>query len=423
MLRSVAVGLPGAVAGSPRAAPRYPASDPAAVESRAGCEHLRRRSLAGLTSLLLIATAAAADPGVTPEKILFGQSAALQGPAAALGIGMREGILAAFNEVNKRGGVNGRSLQLLSINDGYEPDAAIENTRKLIDVDNVFALIGAVGTPTSAAAQPIATAADVPFIGAFTGAGFLRDARLHKVINVRASYDQETEAWIRYLVDKRGLQRVAILYQDDSFGRAGLSGVIRALDRRGMKLVAEGTYMRNTTAVKTAFLAIRKGQPEAVVLVGAYKPCADFIRLARRHGLNALFVNISFVGSTALAKELGDDGKDVIISQVVPLPDDRSLPVVSRYRAALLAAFQHSVPDFVSLEGYLAGLLTIEALRKVGPDVTREKFLAAIYDSGTFDLGGLALTFGPGDNQGLDEVFFTKIGSGGAFLSVPDPER
>jgi len=386
-------------------------------------ERLGRRSLAGLTSLLLTATAAAADPGVTADKILFGQSAALQGPAAALGTGMREGILAAFSEVNKAGGVHGRSLQLLSINDGYEPDAAIENTRKLIDVDNVFALIGAVGTTTSAAAQPIATAADVPFIGAFTGAGFLRDARLRNVINVRASYDQETEAWIRYLVDKRGLQRVAIVYQDDSFGRAGLSGVIQALDRRSMKLVAEGTYMRNTTAVKTAFLAIRKGQPDAVVLVGAYKPCADFIRLAHRHGLNALFVNISFVGSTALAKELGDEGKDVIISQVVPLPDDRSIPVVSRYRAALLATFQHAVPDFVSLEGYLAGLLTIEALKKAGPEVTREKFLAAIYDTETYDFGGLKLTFGPGDNQGLDDVFLTKIGAGGAFLPVRDPDR
>jgi ABC-type branched-subunit amino acid transport system substrate-binding protein len=421
VLHLAAVGLSGAAARSHHAALQHLAPDRRTVQSRSVFDLLGRQSLTGLAGLLL--TAAAADPGITADRILFGQSAALQGPAAALGIGMREGILAAFSEVNKAGGVNGRSLQLLSINDGYEPDAAIENTRKLIDADHVFALIGEVGTTTSAAAQPIATAGGVPFIAPFTGASFLRDARLRNVINVRASYGQETEAWIRYLVDKRGLRRVAILYQDDSFGRAGLSGVIQALDRRSMKLVAEGTYMRNTTAVKTAFLAIRKSQPDAVVLVGAYKPCADFIRLARRHGLNALFVNISFVGSTALAKELGDDGKDVIVSQVVPLPDDRSIPVVSRYRAALLAAFQHAVPDFVSLEGYVAGLLTIEALKKVGPEVTREKFLAAVYDTGTFDLGGLKLTFGPGDNQGLDDVFLTKIRPGGAFLSVRDTDR
>ncbi len=363
---------------------------------------------------------ALAEPGVSDDKILFGQSAAFQGPASALGVGVREGILAAFNEANDLGGVHGRELELVSYDDGYEPTRAIGNTRRLIDDDQVFALIGEVGTPTSRAVQPIATAADVPFIGPFTGAGFLRDTRLGNVINIRASYDQETEAWIRYLVDDLGLSRVAILYQDDSFGRVGLAGVIKALDRRGMALVAEGTYMRNTTAVKTAFLAIRRSRPEAVVMVGAYKPCATFIKLARRFDLEARFVTISFVGSDALAKELGADGEGVIVSQVVPLPDDRSMPIVRQYREAILASNPDTRPGFVSLEGYLIGRLVVEALQVAGPEITRRTLIATIYDIGEFDLGGLAMVFGSSDNQGLDQVFLTVIGPEGRFQRLDE---
>lgn len=380
------------------------------------------RSVTTLALALCVAGAASgrvsAEEGVSDNKILFGQSAAFQGPASALGVGVREGILAAFNEVNRSGGVHGRRLELVSYDDGYEPRKAIDNTRRLIEDDHVFALIGEVGTSTSQAVQPIASAAGVAFIGPFTGAGFLRDARLRNVINVRASYEQETEAWIRYLVDDLGLRRVAILYQDDSFGRAGLAGVIKALDRRGISIVAEGTYMRNTTAVKSAFLAIRRSRPDAVAMVGAYKPCAEFIKLARQFDLDARFVNISFVGSRALAKELGDDGKGVIVSQVVPLPDDRAIPIVRRYRDALLAFNPDAQPGFVSLEGYLIGRFVVEALRKTGPELTREKFLTTIYDVGEFDLDGLVLVYGSGDNQGMDQVFMTVIGSGGRFGKV-----
>ena len=364
-----------------------------------------------------------AEPGVSDDRILFGQSAAFQGPASALGVGVREGILAAFAEANKAGGVHGRRLELVSYDDGYEPTNAIVNTRRLIEDDHVFALIGEVGTPTSRAVQPIATAARVPFIGPFTGAGFLRDPQLHNVINIRASYEQETEAWIRYLVDDLGLGRVAILYQDDSFGRVGLAGVVKALDRRGMALIAEGTYMRNATAVKTAFLDIRRSQPDAVVMVGAYKPCAKFIKLARQFNLDARFVNISFVGSDALAKELGADGEGVIVSQVVPLPDQREIPIIARYREAVLALNPDTRPGFVSLEGYLIGRLVVEALGLAGPDITRDKLLTTIYEVGKFDLDGLTLVFGPNDNQGLDRVFMTVIGPQGRFHRVGDPHE
>ena len=225
---------------------------------------------ATLAYQLALPSEAVGDIGVSNKRIVFGQSAAFKGPAAALGLGMRDGILAAFHEANETGGIDGRKLELIAYNDGYEPETAIGNTNHLIEEDKVFALIGEVGTPTSKAVQPIATDHNVPFLGPFTGANFLRHPSLHNVVNVRASYDQETEAWIEYLVESLGHSRIAILYQDDSFGRAGLAGVGKALEKRGMQLVAEGTYKRNTTAVKRALLAIRKGRPDAVVRVWSF---------------------------------------------------------------------------------------------------------------------------------------------------------
>jgi branched-chain amino acid transport system substrate-binding protein len=361
---------------------------------------------------------ARADPGVFDDRIVFGQSAAFKGPAAVLGLGMREGILAAFNEANAAGGVHGRKLELVSYNDGYEPEKAIANTERLIGDDKVFALIGEVGTPTSKAVQPITTEQSVPFLGPFTGAAFLRDPSLRNVINVRASYNQETEAWIERLTGDLGLSRIAILYQDDSFGRAGLKGVTKALKKRGLKPVAEGTYMRGTTAVKRALLAIRKGNPQAVVMVGAYKPCAEFIKVAHTIELDTIFVNISFVGSKALAEELGQDGKGVVVTQVVPLPDDVDIPIVARYQRAMKATNPDAKFGFVSLEGYIVGRLTVEALNRLGNPVTRAGLLSTITDVGVFDLEGVTLSYGPDDNQGMDRVFLTVIQQDGSFKAV-----
>ena len=378
-----------------------------------------RAVLAALGVLFVAATSArAGDPGVFADKILFGQVAALTGPASALGLGMQEGIEAAFTEINARGGVNGRRLELVAIDDGYEPDRTIEGTKKLIEQDRVFALVGAVGTPTAAAAQPIATADDVPFIGPFTGAGFLRKPELKNVINVRGSYGEETEAWIAHLTDDLGYKRIAIFYQDDSFGRAGLDGVKAAMAKRGIELIAEGTYQRNTTAVKTALLEIAKAKPEAVVMVGAYKPCAEFIKLAKLVKLQAKFVNISFVGSDSLAKELGADGAGVIVTQVVPLPQDTSVQLVAQYQKALKAAIPTAEPGFVSLEGYMVGRLIVSALGTIKGELTRQALIDAIYRTGSFDLGGVTLTYGPGRNQGMDKVFFTVIQPDGSFRAV-----
>jgi len=371
-----------------------------------------------LTSVFLVSASAQAEDGVTAGEIVFGQAAALDGPAAALGLGMQVGMNAAFVEANKKGGVHGRQLKLISVDDGYEPEKAIAATKKLIEQDKVFAILGPVGTPTSAATQPIATAANVPFVGAFTGAGFLRDPKLGNVINVRASYDAETEAWVHHLTEDLKIKKIAIFYQDDAYGRAGLSGFKKAMDKRKLEIVAEGTYERNTVAVKTALLNIKRSEPEAVVMVGAYKPCAEFIKLAKKISFDPVFVNISFVGSDALAKELGAEGKGVVISQVVPFPGDTSIKVIADYHAALKAADPKAEPGFVSLEGYLVGRLAVAALEKAGANVDRASFLKAIKDTGTFDFGGLSMKFGADDNQGLDKVFMTIIGEDGKFKPV-----
>lgn len=371
-------------------------------------------------SMLLAATrtASAAEVGVTADSILFGQAAALEGPSSALGQSMRQGILAAFAEVNAKGGVQGRKLNLISRDDGYDPDRSVVQTIKLIEKDRVFALIGAVGTPTSKATEPIAAANNVPFIGPFSGADFLRSPDLHNVVNIRASYSDEAEAWIKHLTEDLHLNQIAIFYQDDSFGRDGLAGVKAALDRRGLELVAEGTFERNTRAVGAALKTIKRAEPEAVVMVGTYGPCAEFIKLAHKSGFRPTFVNISFVGANALARELGPDGDGVIVSQVVPFPWDTSLKVVVDYQKAQNALDPELTPDFVSFEGYLSGRLAAAALQRIGPDPTRADMLRVINEVGRFDISGSIITAGAKAREAPSKVFLTVIKADGTFKAV-----
>jgi branched-chain amino acid transport system substrate-binding protein len=361
--------------------------------------------------------AAIAEDGVSDGKIVFGQVAALTGPAQDLGQGMRQGILAAFDDANRSGGISGRKLELISRDDGYEPEKTVAATKAILEDGKVFGLIGAVGTPTAKAGQPLATDAKVPFIGPFTGAEFLRNPYNRYVVNVRASYFEETEAWIEHLTKDLGITKIAILYQDDAFGLAGLEGVQRAMAKRNMTLVASGTFKRNTTAVKTALLDIMRAEPEAVVTVAPYQPVAEFIKLARFVKMNAVFVAISFVGSDSLAKELGSDGAGVIVSQVVPSPWDESLPIVASYQHAIVADDANAKLGFVSLEGYLVGRLVVDGLKRIKGEPTREGLLDAI-NQAPFDMGGITLSYGPNKNQGSDQVFFTILQSDGTFKPV-----
>ena len=357
-------------------------------------------------------------PGISDDRILFGQSAALTGPAKELGRNMRLGIRAAFEEANKAGGVHGRILDLLSLDDAYEPEDAIVMTRHLIEQEEVFALIGAVGTPTSRSATPIARDSGVPYIAPFTGAAFLRDAEWDNIINLRASYNQETEEMVARLTNDLGITRISVMYQNDSFGRAGFRGVLAALERRDMELTSIGIYPRNTNAVKTGLLDLGQGDPEAVIMIGAYEPVARLILWAHRIGMDAVFMTVSFVGSNALAQALGADGAGVLVTQVVPFPEDDSLPVVASYLDALADHDPAAEPGFVSLEGYLAGRMVIAALEQCGSDVERSCLLGQLVDRGVLSIDGFDLQFGEGDNQGSDQVFLTVIGSDGEYHPV-----
>ncbi len=377
-----------------------------------------RYSCAVLLLVLLIAEIRAEESGISDQRILFGQSAAFSGPAQELGKNMRIGIEAAFQEANTRGGVHGRQLILLSLDDAYEPEAAIANTQRLIEQERVFALIGAVGTPTSRSATPIAERAGVPYIAPFTGAAFLREARWKSVINLRASYNQETEAMVARLTTDLGIKRIAVMYQDDSFGRAGYRGVRQALERRSMEPVAIGVYPRNTTAVKTGLLNLHSANPDAVILIGAYQPVATLIAWARHTELDPVFMTISFVGSNALAKELGRAGAGVFVTQVVPFPTDEIPRVGIAYRRALATHAPEATPGFVSYEGYLAGRLAITALERCGREVDRAGFLKSLRSTDTIDLDGFELLYGENDNQGSDAVFLTVIGTDGSYRSI-----
>ena len=369
----------------------------------------------------LIATpdsAQAQQEGVSENRILFGQSAAFSGPTGQLGAEFRAGVLAAFGEANDAGGVHGRTLELLSIDDSYEPEAAIVNTRRLIEEERVFALIGAVGTPTSRAAAPIAAEAGVPYIAPYTGAGFLRDKEWKNVVNLRASYSQETAEIVERLIGDLNIRRIAVLYQDDSYGLAGLSGVQGALNERGLAVAGVSTYARNTTAVKTAVLDLRVSQPGAVILVGAYKPVAAAITWARHIGLNPVFVTISFSGGNALAAELNEYGQgDVYVTQVVPFPTSQ-MRIARSYRRAMTAHARNVSPGFVSFEGYLAGRVAIVGLERSGEALDRIRFLDGLLRGEQIDLGGFRLRFGEGDNQGSNQIFLTVIGEDGRYRAI-----
>ncbi len=363
------------------------------------------RTIATLAALCL-AAGPVLGQGVTDNQIVLGQSAALTGPAQALGKDMQLGASLYFGHVNARGGVNGRQIVLKTLDDGYEPPRAAANTKQLIERENVFALFGYVGTPTAQASLPIFTQAKVPFVGAFTGAELLRNPFNRYIFNVRASYWDETEAIVQHLT-AMSIDRIAVFYQNDAYGQAGLTGVERALKKRKLELAAKGTVERNTVDVAKAVEGIRKADPQAVVMISAYKSCAAFIKEMKRKGANPTFWNVSFVGSKALAAELDREGRGVQISQVVPFPWDNSIPVVKEYRGLLAQA--KAEPGFGTLEGYIAAKVMVEGLRRAGRNLTRDSFIKAMETLDPYDVGGFKVAYSHTNHNGSHFVDLTII--------------
>jgi branched-chain amino acid transport system substrate-binding protein len=368
-----------------------------------------------IAALFMLSTLVArAETGVTEREIVVGQFAAFSGAAAQLGERMRLGIEAHFKTVNAAGGVNGRQLKLVTRDDGYEPEKAKAAVTALIEQDKVFALVGSVGTPTGLASVPVLTQAGVPLVGMFTGAQALREPFNRHVFHVRASYFDETERIVQHLTTL-GMKKIAVFYQDDAYGKAGLLGVERALAKRQLKPVAIATVERNTTDVAKAMSVILPVAPEAIVQISAYKSCAAFITQSRAKGYGGQFFNVSFVGSKALADELGDAGNGVVISQVVPFPYVASSPIVREYQQQMTAAGEKEF-DFSSLEGFLTARVFVEGLRRAGRNPTRESLITGLETMREYNMGGFMINYGPNNHMGSSYTDLTIVGRGGKFI-------
>ena len=371
--------------------------------------------LIGLLALLASAlNVYAAENGVTEGEIRIGQFAAQTGPAAELGKRMQLGILAQFNAVNAAGGIGGRKLKLVSQDDGYEPEKAVVAVKALIEEDKVFALIGSVGTPTTLAALPAINAAGIPLIGPFTGAQSLREPFNRNLFHVRASYFDETERIVQHL-STVGIKKIAVFYQNDSYGKAGLEGVMRALTKRDLKPAAAVTVERNSVDVDAALAEILKVAPEAVIQISAYKSCAALIKQAKAKSYGGQFFNVSFVGSKALAEELGDTGAGITISQVVPFPYTPSSVIVREYQQRMTDAGNKEF-DYSSMEGFLAAKVFTEGLRKAGKNLTRESFVTALESLRDYNLGGFTVNYSGKSHEGSRYTDLTIIGRGGKFV-------
>lgn len=363
-------------------------------------------------------------PEAVAEEIRLGMSTALSGPTAELGLEMQRGVLAGLERANRRGGVQGRALRLITLDDGYEPIRTAPNMRRLIEQEQVLAVIGNVGTPTAIAAIPLAREHRTLLFAPFSGAGVLRrDPPERYVINVRASYAEEIAAMVDALIGVGGLrpEEIAFFTQRDGYGDAGYVGGFAALKRHGLKdegAVLHVRYPRNTLAVENALadLLLAEPPPLAIILVGAYAPCAKFIRLARDVGLKALFLNVSFVGSSALARELGPNPAEVLVTQVVPDPLDTRLPLVRDYLADLRALAPKATPSFISLEGYLSARILLAALERLDGRPERESLVSALEALDSFDLGlGAPLRLTPDEHQASHGVWPTRL-QGGRFV-------
>lgn len=323
-------------------------------------------------------------------KIVLGQSCPLTGAAAQLGIQFNAGANVFFDLLNAKGGVAGRSVELVSLDDSYEPARCAENTAKFIGQD-VFALFGYIGTPTSLAALPLSNKAKIPFIAPFTGAMSLREPMNRLAFHLRASYDDETATIVNQL-NTLGLKNIAVFYQNDAYGKAGLDGATKALAKLGSKPVALATVERNSIDVSAAVKALVPARPDAIIQVSAYKSCAAFIREARKAGFGGQFFNVSFVGTKALSDELGKEGAGVVVTQVVPSPYHPASPIVREFQSAVAAHGKNVNINYSSFEGYLAAKMFADGLGRAGTRISRESLISGLQAIGRTDYGGFQIS-------------------------------
>lgn len=359
-----------------------------------------------------------AEPGVSDTSITLGMSAPFSGPNSAYGEDMRQTIQAYFEQINKSGGIHGRKLQLVALDDGYETERTVANTRSLINEKNAFALLSFYGSsPTTEAMNSVFGPAKVPLVGTISGAGTLREPiaanpNSRYMFHVRASYADETDLLVNQMVSL-GLRNIAVFYQNDGFGKAGLDGVTAALKKHDLAPSAVGTVERNSLDVSGAVQSIAKANPQAVVMVTLYKPTAAFVRAMKRAGQNPMLMTLSPVGTEQLIQELGAEARGIGISQVVPYPWNNVTPVVRDYQKVAAKPGSYS---YYGLEGYLMARTMVEGLRRTGRDLTREKLITSLEGLNNADLGGYRMNYSPSIRYGSRFVELTVIGPGGKVL-------
>lgn len=379
---------------------------------------LIRKSLTTVSLLALAGLAVAGDPGVTDATITLGMSSPFSGPNGAYGQDMKQTISAYFDQVNKAGGVNGRRLELIALDDGYETERTLANTKTLINDKKVFALLAYYGSsPTTEAMNTVFGPAHVPLVGTISGASSIRlapaaNANNRYMFNVRASYADETEAIVNQLVSL-GLKNIAVFYQNDGFGKSGLEGVTAALKKRDLAPSAVGTVERNSLDVGKAVEAIGKVSPQAVIMVTLYKPTAVFVKAMKKAGQNPMLMTLSPAGAEQLAQELGNDARGIGISQVMPYPWNDTVGVVRDYQRLLGKQGNFS---YYGVEGYMMARVMVDALRRAGKDLTREKLVGTLESMNNQDFGGYRLSYAPDSHNGSRFVELTVIGAGGKIL-------
>ena len=362
------------------------------------------------STIALLANRASAQ-GVTPDAIVLGQSASLSGPSEELGREMKAGADAYFNAINEGGGVNGRKIKLISLDDAGVPERTKANTLKLLNEDNVFALFGYTGTYAINPILPIVEKNKVPFFAPASGDAATRTPLSRYVYNVRASYSEETEKIVEQLI-RRGLSKIAVFYQNDAYGRAGLAGLENALRARKSNILIFGSADRNSTNVASSAQTIAKSGAQAVIISTGANTAIAFIKEMKKLGSNAQFCLLSSAGAMTVAGQLGDDGRGVEISQVVPLPFSDSEPLGREYLKRIGGPTKAS---FASFEGYIAASILVEGLKKAGKALTRESFLSAMDKLGTVDLRGFRAKFSADNHNGSSLVELTVLGAGGTF--------
>ncbi|MFL6695390.1 MAG: ABC transporter substrate-binding protein, partial [Ramlibacter sp.] len=341
------------------------------------------------------------------DRIVLGQSAPFTGPSAQLGIQFHAGARLYFEQVNAQGGIQQRRIELVKMDDGYEPERCADNTRKLL-ADDPLALFAYVGTPTSLAALPLATTSRTPFIAPYSGAMGLREPFNRYAFHLRASYNDETALIVKQLANL-GLTKIAVFYQNDAYGKSGLDGVQLALANVGTRPVAIATVERNSVDVAGAVKTLTAAAPDAIVQISAYKSCAAFIRQAMAAGYGGTFHNVSFVGTQALADELGKDAAGVVVSQVVPSPYNSARPIAREFNEAVKKAGGEYQANFSSMEGYIAAKVVTEGLRRAGARPTRESLLVALESLGSQTLGGFNITLSPNDHSASSFVELSML--------------